>query len=133
MRGGLCKTLNCEAIHKKMNGKIATIFLEMAALLEMEEVAFKPRAYTHAADSLLSLNEDVGDIYKKDGTKALLSIPGIGAGIAEKIEEFIETGKIKEYEHMKKKFPVDISSLMKVDGLGPKTIQKLYRISKSKM
>ena len=69
------------------NREIAKEFTEMAALLEMQGVAFKPRAYEKAALGVESLDREVKDIYKEGGVKALEQIPGVGKGIAERIEE----------------------------------------------
>lgn len=109
-----------------MNLELSKIFNEMAALLDIDEVPFKPRAYERAAYSLENLDKDVKEIYQAGGLKALLEIPGIGQGLAEKIEEFIQTGEIKEYEKLKKKLPVNVSELNRIEGVGPKTIKKLY-------
>ncbi len=98
----------------------------------MKEVQFKPRAYEHAAFSIQSLSEDVDEIYKKGGLKALEDIPGVGQGIAERIEEYIKTGHIKDYENLKKQFPIDIEGLMSIEGVGPKLVQKLYQELKIK-
>jgi len=110
-----------------MNYQIVKILYEMAALLEMKEIQFKPRAYEKAALAIESLGEDVRDIYKKGGLKALMEIPGVGQGIAERIEEFIKTGHIEDYEKLKKEVPVDIEGLSSIEGVGPKIIYKLYK------
>ncbi|MEK7536995.1 MAG: DNA polymerase/3'-5' exonuclease PolX [Patescibacteria group bacterium] len=110
-----------------MNEEISKILFEIAMLLEMKEVPFKPRAYEKAALIIETLEEDVRDIYKKGGLKALMDISGIGQGIAEKIEEYIKTKRIKDYEHLKKQVPVDVSELTSVEGLGPKSVYKLYK------
>ena len=110
-----------------MNPEIAKIFYEMAVLLDMKEVAFKPRAFEKAADIIGSLEEDVEGIYKRGGLKALMEISGIGQGIAEKIEEYIKTRDIKDYKRLKKQIPVDVKGLSSIEGLGPKNIYKLYK------
>jgi len=109
------------------NQELAKIFNDMARFLEMDNVAFKPYAYQRAALSLDGLSEDIGDIYRKGGIKALMSIPGIGKAIADHIEEYLRTGKIKHYENYKKKLPLKIDELMKVEGLGPQKIKVLYQ------
>ena len=96
------------------NQELAKIFNDMARFLRMEDVVFKPYAYERAAISLESLPEDVGDIYRRGGTKALLEIPGVGKAIADHIEEYLKTGKIKIYEAQKKKLPVNFDELVKV-------------------
>lgn len=109
------------------NGEIAKIFGEMAVLLEMKGVAFKPRAYEKVTDIISFLAEDVKDIYKEGGLKALEDIPGVGAGIAERIEEYIKTGRIEDYDKLKKELPVNIEELRAIEGVGPKMIFKLYK------
>ena len=115
-----------------LNLEIAKIFYEMADILELQEVAWKPRAYRVAARALEALTRDVKDIYKKEGITGLEKIPGIGERLAKKIVEYIETGKIKEYEELKKQLPPGLEQLMKVTGLGPKRIKKLYEKLKIK-
>ncbi len=115
------------------NKEAAKILSEIAIYLEMmNENVFKVRAYEKAAQTIDSMSDDIGEIYKKGGPKALEEIPGIGKGIAEKLEEFITTDKIKFYEELKKKTPVDISSLLGIEGLGPKKIKILYHKLKIK-
>ena len=77
------------------NKEISKILYEIAILLEMKGVAFKPRAYEKAAHSVEALAEDVKDIYRQGGLKALEDIPGVGQSIAEKMEEYIKTGRVK--------------------------------------
>ena len=115
-----------------INNELSKIFREMAVCLEIKGVAFKPQAYDKVADVLETLEENVGDIYKSQGLKALEDIPGVGASIAEHIEEYIKTGHIKNYEKLKKELPVDIEGLRSVEGVGPKTILLLYKKLKVK-
>ncbi len=109
------------------NQGIANIFYELADYLEMEEIKFKPYAYQKAALNVEALEQDVKEIYEKGGLKALEKIPGVGKNIAEKIEEYLKTGKIKYYEEFKKKIPVDIRELSAIEGIGPKKIKILYQ------
>lgn len=109
------------------NQKLAQIFTEIAMILAGKNVAFKPRAYEKVAEALLALPVDVKEIYQKGGLKALENIPGVGASIAEKIEEFLKTKHVKEYEKLKKLLPVDLAGLSAVEGLGPKRIRELYQ------
>jgi DNA polymerase (family 10) len=108
------------------NKELAQIFYEIASYLEMEGVAFKPQAYEKAAITLETLEEDVEDIYKKGGLKALEEIPGVGKSIGEKIEEYLKTGKIKYYEDFKKRLPINLDEIIPVEGMGPKKIKILY-------
>jgi len=109
------------------NQELAKILYEIADYLEIEGVAFKPYAYQKVAITLETLEEDVEDIYKKGGIKKLEEIPGVGKNIAEKIEEHIKTGRIKYYEQFKKRLPLKLDELMRVEGMGPKKIKVLYQ------
>ncbi|MBU6415379.1 DNA polymerase III, partial [Patescibacteria group bacterium] len=108
------------------NKDIANMLREMALLLEMRKIPFKPAAYEKAALNIEALGEDVGAIYMKGGVEALMKIPGVGRGIAEHIEELVKIGHFKEYEQLKKKIPVNISELTSVEGVGPAMIKKLW-------
>ncbi len=114
------------------NQELAKIFSEIALYLEMEDVPFKPQAYEKAALALEGLSEDVKDIYQKGGREAVDKIPGVGESIADKIIEYIETGKIKYYEDYKKKIPVNIEELTSVEGIGPKKVKVLWEKLKIK-
>lgn len=110
------------------NAEIAKILYEISMYLEMEdEIVFKVRAYEKAAQTIGSMADDVEEMYNKGGLKALEDIPGVGKSIAEKIEEYIKTGKIKFYENLRKKIPVNIGELTMVEGIGPKKIKVLYK------
>ncbi|MFA5052655.1 MAG: DNA polymerase/3'-5' exonuclease PolX [Parcubacteria group bacterium] len=109
-----------------INSEIAKIFQEIGEYLEMKEEPFRPKAYAKAARVIEELEEDVTKIYERGGLRQLTEIPGVGESIADKIEEYIKTGKIKYFEELKKKAPVDVSSLSAVEGLGPKKIKTLY-------
>ena len=110
------------------NQKIAKIFYELADYYEMDgnAIPFKPQAYRKAAAMIESLKSDIGEVYQRGGIEALMEIPGVGEGIAKKIEEYIKTGKIKEYEKFKKKIPIDLDNIVKVEGMGVKKAKILY-------
>jgi DNA polymerase (family 10) len=110
-----------------MNLEIAKIFYEMADILEMQNVEWKPRAYRKAAKAIESLSVDVSEIYKKEGLEGLMKIPGVGEKLAKKIEEFILTGRIKEYERLKKSLPTGLETLIEIPGLGPKKAIILFK------
>ncbi|TAL48393.1 DNA polymerase III, partial [archaeon] len=109
------------------NSEVARILYNISIYLEMgHEDIFKVRAYEKAARSIEGLDKSVEEIYRKGGVEALMDIPGVGVSIAEKIEELLTTGKLKFYENLKKKVPVDIEGLTSIEGIGPKKIKMLY-------
>ena len=111
----------------KTNQEIANLLYLISIYLKMENVPFKPQAYEKAALFVEGLSEDVEDIFTKEGEEGLKKIPGIGESIAEKIIEYLKSGKIKEYDNYYKKMPINISELIRVEGIGPKMIRDLYQ------
>lgn len=108
------------------NAEIARIMREIAVYLDMEDVAFKPRAYEKAAYAIEACDEPLTEIHKRGGFKAICEIPGVGKSIAEKIVTLLETGSLPYYEELREKVPVDLAGLTAVEGLGPKMIKVLY-------
>ncbi len=102
------------------NQEIAGIFYEIADILEIKQVQWKPRAYRKAAGSIEALSEDIEEIYRKKGIDGLMEIPGVGERLAKKIEEFIKTGKVREYARVKKLIPSGLANLIDIPGMGPK-------------
>ncbi len=107
------------------NHEVAELLRNIAQLLEIKnELVFKIRAYEKAALVIDNLEEDIEEVWKKG---ELEDVSGIGEGLAKKISEFLETGKLEYYEKLKKEVPVNMEELGRVPGLGPKTIMKLYK------
>jgi DNA polymerase (family 10) len=109
------------------NQSIAEVLRQIGEYLAMQQVQFKPRAFEKAAETVGALEEDISKMYASGGIKKLKEIPGVGQSIAEIIEELVKTGRSTEYEKLKKATPVRLDELARVEGLGPKSIQKLYR------
>ena len=109
------------------NQEVARILFEIGEFLELQEIPFKPQAYQQAAIVIDNMEEDILNLYKKEGIKGLEKISGVGKSIAEKIEEFLKTGKIKYIKELKKATPIDLEELTKVEGLGVKRIKKLWK------
>ncbi|KKU58025.1 MAG: polymerase X family protein [Parcubacteria group bacterium GW2011_GWA2_47_12] len=114
------------------NARIAELLGETAALYEMENEPFKPRAYERAALAIEAREEPLYETFAKGGPGALKEIPGIGAGIAAHIAELLARGTFAEYERLKKKTPVSVGELVAVEGIGPKTVKTLWEKLKIK-
>ncbi len=105
------------------NQEIARIFSTMADILEIKnENVFKIRAYRRAALNIEGLSRSVEDLSREE----LLEIPGIGAELAAKIEEYVRTGKMHAFEKLKGEVPEGLLTLLAVPGLGPKTARLLH-------
>jgi len=109
-----------------INQEIAKILREIAEMLEINSVAFKPRAYRKAAEGIENLKEDLSNLYKKGGLKAIDNIPGVGKSIAKKIEEYLKKGKIKYYEELKEKTAIRsiVTYYFKTKGLSLQELKK---------
>lgn len=106
------------------NIELKNIFEQLADMLEfLGEDEFKVRAYRNAARAIDSLSADIEKIAAEN---KLQTIPGIGKKIAEKIEEYLKTGKMRKYEEVKEKVPEGILKIMKIPGIGAKTVKRLY-------
>ncbi len=106
------------------NREIAEIFENMADMLSIaDENPFKIRAYRKAAVNILELREAIEDTAARD---ELTEIPGVGKELADKIKEYVETGRMKEYEKLQERIPLETTELLRIPGLGPKTLSLLF-------
>lgn len=107
------------------NQFVADILNEIADLLDIKgEIFFKTRAYRIAAQAIEVLEEDIEIVVSED---RLTSISGIGAAIAKKITEIVETGRLEYLEELTKEIPKGLLDLLKIQSLGPKKVASLYR------
>ncbi len=106
------------------NLAIARVLGEIGDLLEIRnENPFKIRAYRNAADTILHLGDQVASLSSADR----LSLPGIGKDLAGKIAELIDTGACAYHQELLQEFPPTILDLLRLQGVGPKTVATLYR------
>lgn len=107
------------------NKSIASILYETADLMEVAaEDPFRIRSYRRAAEAIESLDQPLSEIYQDQ--KALLAIPGIGKGMAANIRRIFSQGKLEMHEQMLKKYRPSMLDLLKISGLGPKTIALIW-------
>ncbi|MBA7531357.1 DNA polymerase/3'-5' exonuclease PolX [subsurface metagenome] len=106
------------------NLELSRMFDQIAKMLKIKgENSFKIRAYEKVALVLENLPIDIETIYQQEG---LNNIPGVGEGIAKKIEEFLTTGKLEYYEKLKETIPDGVVKLIDIPEVGPKTAKLLY-------
>ncbi len=107
------------------NKELAVIFSRIGDALEIKgETGFKVIAYRKASRILEDLTEDIEDISKE---KKLQEIPGIGSGIAKKIEEYLNTGHMKKFDEALSDIPEGLLELLNIQNLGGKTVHLAYR------
>ena len=106
------------------NERIADQLEEIADLLDVQgESAFRIRAYRNAARELRDLPRQVADLVS-EGVK-LTTLRGIGDGIAKKIVELVDTGRLQYLENLEGESGPGLAALLKVPGLGPKRVQRI--------
>lgn len=108
-----------------INQELSEIFAQMAEILEFlgdPNDHFRIRAFINASMAIKEAPENLEKMVKE---KRLREIPGIGEGIAKKIEEYIATGHIKDYERLKKAMPKGYFEMLQIPFLGPKKIKAL--------
>lgn len=110
------------------NQEIAEVFNRLAALMELrDDNAFKIRAYRNAAEVIEDFHTPLAELAAAGGAARLRELPGIGAAISQKIIDLLETGTFEAYEEIKREIPEGVLDLLKVDGVGMKLAQLLYR------
>src|SRR5437764_15390869 len=112
------------------NREIAAVFEEIAAILrilqEDPKWQFKAVAYDRAKRSIESYPERLEDI-ARDPNRKLTEIPGVGADLAAKIKELVETGQSQYHQELLKKIPRSLLEIIQVQGIGPQKARLFYR------
>ena len=107
------------------NRQIAHVFTEIADLLEIKgENAFKIRAYRTAADTIGTWGDEIA----RFDDAQLKQLPGIGKDLAAKVRELVVTGACKYHQDLLLEFPPTILGLLRLQGVGPKTVALLYSV-----
>jgi len=107
------------------NKSIATVLYETADLLEIDgQDSFRIRSYRNAAQAIENLTEQIKDIIGEP--KKVLAIPGIGKGMLLNLQELFKEGQLKMQADLLKKYHPSMLQLLKIQGLGPKTIALIW-------
>jgi DNA polymerase (family 10) len=106
------------------NTEVAALFNEIADILELHgENVFRISAYRRAAQNIEGLPRAIEDV-AADG--ALQELPGIGADLAGKIAEYLESGEIDYLTDLRKETPQVLLDMLRIPGIGPKTAVRLH-------
>ena len=107
------------------NQQLAALFAQMADILEiLESDRFRVNAFRKTSRVLDDMAEDVADI--GPDISSLVQIDGVGKGAAQRIAEFLETGKIADHTQLMDQIPEGLLGLLNISGLGPKTISLFW-------
>jgi DNA polymerase (family 10) len=106
------------------NKEIAVLFDRIADALDIKgDQAFKILAYRKASRVLDEMTDDVETIA---AAGKLEEIPGIGSGIAKKIQEYLKTGEMQKYKDALSGLPPGLPALLDIQTLGAKTIKLVH-------
>ncbi len=109
----------------KTNADLAAAFEQTADLLELQAAnPFRVRAYRNAARVVGDLKRDlIADVAQG---RPLPKLPGIGADLAGKIEEFAHSDHLTLLDRMRRQIPAGVTEMLQLPGLGPKRVRALY-------
>ncbi len=107
------------------NKAIAGILYETADLLEIDgQDSFRIRSYRNAAEAIEAQTQQIADLIGEP--KKVLAIPGIGKGMLLNLQEMFKEGKLSLHADLLKKYHPSMLDLLKIQGLGPKTIALIW-------
>jgi DNA polymerase (family 10) len=107
------------------NKALASILYETADLLEIDgQDSFRIRSYRNAAAAIEALPQQVTELIQEP--KQLLAVPGIGKGMLLNLQQLLGEGRLEVHAEMLKKYHPSMLELLKIQGLGSKTIALIW-------
>jgi DNA polymerase (family X) len=107
------------------NKAIAGILYETADLLEIDAAdSFRIRSYRNAAEAIEAQPQQISDLISEP--KKVLEIQGIGKGMLANLQEIFKEGRLSVHAELLKKYRPSMLDLLKIQGLGPKTIALIW-------
>src|SRR6266487_6212216 len=86
--------------------------------------SFRIRSYRNAAEAIEALPQQIADLIGEP--KQVLAIPGIGKGMLNNLQEMFKEGRLSLHAELLKKYRPSMLQLLRVQGLGPKTIALIW-------
>ena len=111
------------------NPTMACLLNETADLMEIDGAdSFRIRSYRNAAVAIEQTTVDL--VVASSDTAQLLAIPGIGKSMATNIQKIATTGTMPLREELLAKYGAGLLELLKLPGMGPKTVALLWDAGK---
>ncbi|GIL30669.1 helix-hairpin-helix domain-containing protein [Actinocatenispora comari] len=108
----------------RANERVAGLLAEYAELLAMTGGdRFKIRSYEKAARGVGGYATDLATLDETDIRK----IPNVGASIAGKVHQAVQTGTFPQLEELRGQIPAGVLTLMRIPNLGPAKALAVYR------
>ncbi|MGR4881216.1 DNA polymerase/3'-5' exonuclease PolX [Streptomyces sp. LARHCF249] len=107
----------------RANDEVEALLQEYADLIAIRGgEAFKARAYEKAARAVGGYPQDVSAL----DAKGLREIPNVGKSVADKIIEYLRTGRMPVVDEARASVPAGVRELVAIPGLGPRKAMLLY-------
>lgn len=107
-----------------INAELVRALERIADLMEIDGAdTFRINSYRRAARTIKDLSQDIA-VVAAEGR--LTDLPGIGKGTADRIRQFLETGRIDVLDELEAKFPSGLPRLLEIHGMGPKKVALTY-------
>jgi DNA polymerase (family 10) len=107
------------------NKAIANILYETADLLEIDgQDSFRIRSYRNAAQAIENHSQQIKQLIADP--KQVLAIPGIGKSMLRNLQELFQDGRLAVQTELLEKYHPSMLQLLKIQGLGPKTIALIW-------
>ena len=111
------------------NPTMARLLAETADLMEIDGAdSFRIRSYRRAAEAAEQTTVDL--VAAASETARLLEIPGIGKSMAANLQAIAATGTLPLRDELLAKYGAGLLELLKLPGMGPKTVALLWDASK---
>lgn len=106
------------------NHDVAAELATIADILQILDAnRFRVIAFQNAAEAIRTLSQDINQLHAEG---KLLSIQGVGKGIADAVAELLDTGGVAEFEALKEQVPPGVVEMLQVPDVGPKTVKRLW-------
>lgn len=107
----------------RANDQVEALLQEYAEFIAIRGgEAFRARAYEKAARAVGGYPQDVSTLDEK----GLREIPNVGRSVAEKILEYLKTGRMSVVDEARTALPAGVRELIAIPGLGPRKAMVLY-------
>ncbi|HMO90559.1 MAG TPA: DNA polymerase/3'-5' exonuclease PolX [Pirellulaceae bacterium] len=108
------------------NDQIANKLMQLADLLEVQGTnPFRLRAYRNAAKAIKEHPESIEALVEKGFD--LTEISGVGKAVAEKCEQLVKTGTIRQFDELLEQLPLSLLDLLAVPKLGPQKVSVIFK------
>jgi len=111
--------------HKRLSNR--DVAAELALIGDILQILdanrFRVIAFQNAAEAIRTYPQDINSIH---ASGKLQSIPGVGKGIADAVDELLTNGEAKDFEELKAKVPRGVVEIVQLPDVGPKTAKRLW-------